>query len=65
MRKECLNILCGEGNPEDLLPDLIESDILIDEILGFEDMDAVKDLKENQYDEEYKEEDSKQKDEIN
>ena len=61
--KDCLNILLGEGNPEELLPDIIEPEILIDEILGFEDMDGIKEMRENDDNEEYKEEESKYKDE--
>ena len=56
--------MCGEGNPEELLPDVVEADVLIDEILGFEDMDAVKDKKENEEEDEIKDEDSKHKEEI-
>lgn len=59
-----MNSLCGEGNPEDLLPDVIEAEALIDEILGFEDMDAVKDRKENEEEDEIKDEDSKHKEEV-
>ena len=44
---------------------MIEPDTLIDEILGFEDMDAIKDNKENEEgEEEIKDEDSKHKDEL-
>ena len=59
-----MNSLCGEANPEDLLPDVIEAEALIDEILGFEDMDAVKDRKENEEEDEIKDEDSKHKEEV-
>ena len=47
------------------MPDLVEADTLIDEILGFEDMDAAKELNENEEgEEEFKDEESKQKEEI-
>lgn len=47
------------------MPDLIEADPLIDEILGFEDMEAAKELNENEEgEEEFKDDESKQKEEV-
>lgn len=41
-----MNVLVGEGIPEEILPDVVETELLVDDILGFEDMDAVREGRE-------------------
>jgi len=37
--KSSLNVLLGDGNFEDILPEDIDMNFLLDELLGFEDLD--------------------------
>jgi len=37
--RSSLNVLLGDGTLEDILPDEIDMNFLLDELLGFEDLD--------------------------
>ncbi len=43
-----MNVLVSEGIPEEILPETIETDLLVHDVLGFEDMDGIQEGREGE-----------------